>query len=191
MGMAKALGEETPFAMMAASEIFSLEMSKTEALTQVHRGRLVGVGVGMCWLPCSDAMLLEQCWDANHASVQVRHCGPTTVLAIPPALAVPPPNVTSCPAVHAAVPFPKLSPALRPQLLKAFRKAIGVRIKEETEIIEGEVVEVEIDRPEAGNVAKTVSGGGVLLLSAMLITRQEIQCIVPNTCVRQANSVVA
>ena len=36
MGMAKALGEETPFAMMAASEIFSLEMSKTEAITQVH-----------------------------------------------------------------------------------------------------------------------------------------------------------
>ena len=35
MGMAKALGQETPFAMMAASEIFSLEMSKTEALTQV------------------------------------------------------------------------------------------------------------------------------------------------------------
>lgn len=71
MGMAKALGEETPFAMMAASEIFSLEMSKTEALTQ------------------------------------------------------------------------------------AFRKAIGVRIKEETEIIEGEVVEIEIDRPESGQVAKT------------------------------------
>ncbi len=36
MGMAKALGEETPFAMMASSEIFSLEMSKTEALTQVR-----------------------------------------------------------------------------------------------------------------------------------------------------------
>jgi len=35
MGMAKALSEETPFAMMAASEIFSLEMSKTEALNQV------------------------------------------------------------------------------------------------------------------------------------------------------------
>ena len=29
MGMAKALGEETPFAMMAGSEIFSMEMSKT------------------------------------------------------------------------------------------------------------------------------------------------------------------
>uniref|UniRef100_A0A061R1B2 RuvB-like helicase n=1 Tax=Tetraselmis sp. GSL018 TaxID=582737 RepID=A0A061R1B2_9CHLO len=71
MGMAKALGEETPFAMMAASEIFSLEMSKTEALTQ------------------------------------------------------------------------------------SLRKAIGVRIKEETEIIEGEVVEVEIDTPATGNVAKS------------------------------------
>ena len=36
MGMAKALGEETPFATMAASEIFSMEMSKTEALTQAR-----------------------------------------------------------------------------------------------------------------------------------------------------------
>lgn len=69
MGMAKALGEETPFAMMAGSEIFSLEMNKTEALTQ------------------------------------------------------------------------------------AFRRAIGVRIKEETEIIEGEVVEIQIDRPAAGSQA--------------------------------------
>lgn len=41
--------------------------------------------------------------------------------------------------------------------MQAFRKAIGVRIKEETEIIEGEVVEIEIDKPEAGGVAKTVS----------------------------------
>ncbi len=37
MGMAKALGEETPFAMLAASEIFSMEMSKTEALMQARR----------------------------------------------------------------------------------------------------------------------------------------------------------
>merc|ERR1719377_134117 len=66
MGMAKALGDETPFASMAASEIFSLEMSKTEALTQ------------------------------------------------------------------------------------AFRKSIGVRIKEESEIIEGEVVEIQIDRSVSG-----------------------------------------
>ncbi|XP_020212610.1 ruvB-like 2 [Cajanus cajan] len=72
MGMAKSLGLETPFAMIAGSELFSLEMSKTEALTQ------------------------------------------------------------------------------------AFRKAIGVRIKEETEVIEGEVVEVQIDRPaSAAAAAKT------------------------------------
>ncbi|CAI0463839.1 unnamed protein product [Linum tenue] len=62
MGMAKSLGLETPFAMISGSEIFSLEMSKTEALMQ------------------------------------------------------------------------------------ALRKAIGVRIKEETEIIEGEVVEVQIGK---------------------------------------------
>lgn len=62
MGMAKTLGEDVPFTMMAGSEIFSLEMSKTEALIQ------------------------------------------------------------------------------------AFRKSIGIRIKEEAEIIEGEVVEIEIDK---------------------------------------------
>lgn len=72
MGMAKSLGLETPFAMISGSEIFSLEMSKTEALMQ------------------------------------------------------------------------------------SFRKAIGVRIKEEAEVIEGEVVEVQIDRPAtSGAAAKT------------------------------------
>ncbi|XP_067655986.1 ruvB-like 2 [Haliotis asinina] len=70
MGIAQALGSDTPFTSIAGSEIFSLEMSKTEALTQ------------------------------------------------------------------------------------AFRKSIGVRIKEETEIIEGEVVEVQIDRPATGTGAK-------------------------------------
>lgn len=70
MAMAQALGADTPFTAMAGSEIFSLEMSKTEALTQ------------------------------------------------------------------------------------AFRKSIGVRIKEETEIIEGEVVEIQIDRPASGTGAK-------------------------------------
>ena len=68
IGMAQALGPDVPFTMMAASEIFSLEMGKTEALTQ------------------------------------------------------------------------------------AFRKSIGVRIKEETELIEGEVVEIEIDREDSGVV---------------------------------------
>ncbi|OMO56475.1 hypothetical protein CCACVL1_26546 [Corchorus capsularis] len=72
MGMAKSLGLETPFSMLSGSEIFSLEMSKTEALMQ------------------------------------------------------------------------------------AFRKSIGVRIKEETEVIEGEVVEIQIDRPAvAGAASKT------------------------------------
>nr|XP_032662313.1 ruvB-like 2 [Chelonoidis abingdonii] len=70
MGMAQALGLDTPFTAIAGSEIFSLEMSKTEALTQ------------------------------------------------------------------------------------AFRRSIGVRIKEETEIIEGEVVEIQIDRPATGTGAK-------------------------------------
>ncbi|KAJ6869905.1 hypothetical protein NC652_035724 [Populus alba x Populus x berolinensis] len=38
----------------------------------------------------------------------------------------------------------------------SFRKAIGVRIKEETEVIEGEVVEIQIDRPAvAGAASKT------------------------------------
>jgi RuvB-like protein 2 len=66
MGLAQSLGTDVPFTFIASSEIFSLEMSKTEALTQ------------------------------------------------------------------------------------AFRRSIGVRIKEDTEIIEGEVVEVQIDRPAAG-----------------------------------------
>jgi RuvB-like protein 2 len=35
-------------------------------------------------------------------------------------------------------------------LTQAFRRSIGVRIKEETEIIEGEVVEIQIDRPATG-----------------------------------------
>ena len=63
MGIAQSLGEETPFTSISGSEIFSLEMSKTEALTQ------------------------------------------------------------------------------------AFRRSIGVRIMEETEMIEGEVVEIQIDEP--------------------------------------------
>jgi RuvB-like protein 2 len=35
-----------------------------------------------------------------------------------------------------------------------FRKSIGVRIREETEIIEGEVVEVQTDRPVSGAVSE-------------------------------------
>ncbi|KEG09782.1 putative ruvB-like DNA helicase [Trypanosoma grayi] len=79
MGMAQALGPETPFTMIAGSEIFSLEMSKTEALTQ------------------------------------------------------------------------------------AFRRSIGVRIKEETEMIEGEVVEISIERPST-NPAEAKGRTGQLVL---------------------------
>ena len=37
MGLALALGTDTPFTAMAGSEIYSLEMGKTEALTQAFR----------------------------------------------------------------------------------------------------------------------------------------------------------
>jgi RuvB-like protein 2 len=70
MGMAQSLGPDTPFTMISGSEIYSLEMSRTEALSQ------------------------------------------------------------------------------------AFRRSIGVRIKEETEIIEGEVVEIQIDKPASGSGEK-------------------------------------
>ena len=64
--MSQSIGSDVPFTTIAASEVFSLSMSKTEALTQ------------------------------------------------------------------------------------AFRRSIGVRIKEETEIIEGEVVDLQIDRSLTG-----------------------------------------
>ncbi|OAV89500.1 RuvB-like helicase 2 [Puccinia triticina 1-1 BBBD Race 1] len=66
MGMAQSLGSDVPFTTLSATEIFSLEMSKTEALTQ------------------------------------------------------------------------------------AFRRSIGVRIREESEVIQGEVVEIQIDRSLTG-----------------------------------------
>ena len=86
MGMAKALGEDTPFTTMAASEIFSLEMSKTEALTQ------------------------------------------------------------------------------------ALRRSIGVRIKEEAELIEGEVVEIEIER----SVTSGAKAGKLILKTTEMETVYEL-----------------
>jgi RuvB-like protein 2 len=44
MGLAHQLGENTPFTTMSASEVFSLEMSKTEALTQAMR-KSIGVQI--------------------------------------------------------------------------------------------------------------------------------------------------
>jgi len=44
MGMSKAKGSDTPFINMSASEVFSLEMSKTEALTQALR-KAIGIRI--------------------------------------------------------------------------------------------------------------------------------------------------
>jgi RuvB-like protein 2 len=44
LGMAQTLGSDVPFTMIAASEVFSLSMSKTEALTQAIR-RSIGVRI--------------------------------------------------------------------------------------------------------------------------------------------------
>lgn len=83
----QALGIETPFTSMSGSEIYSLEMSKTEALAQ------------------------------------------------------------------------------------SLRKSIGVRIKEETEIIEGEVVEIQIDRPATGTGQKV---GKVTLKTTEMETNYDL-----------------
>lgn len=44
MGLAQQLGSETPFTTMSGSEVFSLEMSKTEALTQALR-KSIGIQI--------------------------------------------------------------------------------------------------------------------------------------------------
>lgn len=44
MGLAQALGRDTPFTAMSGSEIYSLEMGKTEALTQAFR-KSIGVRI--------------------------------------------------------------------------------------------------------------------------------------------------
>lgn len=46
-GIAQSLGPDTPFTAMAGSEIFSLEMSKTEALSQAFRK---AIGVRIKWV---------------------------------------------------------------------------------------------------------------------------------------------
>ena len=44
MGLAQALGTDTPFTAMSGSEIYSLEMNKTEALMQAFR-KSIGVRI--------------------------------------------------------------------------------------------------------------------------------------------------
>jgi DNA helicase TIP49 (TBP-interacting protein) len=50
-------------------------------------------------------------------------------------------------------------------LTQAFRRSIGVRIKEETEIIEGEVVEIQIDRSLTGVRVLALPFACVLVIS--------------------------
>lgn len=56
-------------------------------------------------------------------------------------------------------------------LSQALRKSIGVRIKEETEIIEGEVVEIQIDRPATGTGQKV---GKVTLKTTEMETNYDL-----------------
>lgn len=46
------------------------------------------------------------------------------------------------------------------------RRSIGIRIKEETEIIEGEVVEIQIDRPAGGAVRTSFLDGKLSVVSS-------------------------
>jgi len=52
MALAQALGSDTPFTCMSGSEIYSLEMSKTEALTQAIR-KSIGVRIKYVYSCCS------------------------------------------------------------------------------------------------------------------------------------------
>ncbi len=93
MGLAQELGEDTPFTTMSGSEVFSLEMSKTEALTQ------------------------------------------------------------------------------------AFRKSIGIRILEETEVIEGEVVEIQVDTAIGGGGEKGKSKGGMEKTGRLTLCTTEMETV--------------
>lgn len=55
--MAQALGSDTPFTSIAGSEIFSLEMGKTEALTQAFRK---SIGVRIKYVYMIDCIILLQ-----------------------------------------------------------------------------------------------------------------------------------
>lgn len=48
-------------------------------------------------------------------------------------------------------------------LTQALRRSIGIKIKEEAEVIEGEVVEIQIDRSALGSSASSASRGKMTL----------------------------
>ena len=67
---------------------------------------------------------------------------------------------------------------------KAFRKSIGIRIKEETEIIEGEVVEIQIDRPATGKIKEDHETGGLSSKMVPLLSSPNfIPCLIPLHCI--------
>jgi RuvB-like protein 2 len=146
MGLARALGEAAPFAQLAASEVFSLEMSKTEALTQVSQrvvGRAAGGAGGAGPSPAERPGVAFPVRAAEGRLHHDRAPAPSPPLTRLPPLSTPPHNN-------------------QPTQQQAFRKAIGVRIKEEVEVIEGEVVELEVDRPLPG--ASTTGPSGKLTM---------------------------
>jgi RuvB-like protein 2 len=55
-------------------------------------------------------------------------------------------------------------------LTQAVRRSIGVKIKEEHEIVEGEVVEIQLDRPGLGSSGNTNSRGKMTLKSTDMET---------------------
>lgn len=55
MALAQALGSDTPFTCMSGSEIYSLEMSKTEALTQAIR-KSIGVRIKYVYSCCRECL---------------------------------------------------------------------------------------------------------------------------------------
>lgn len=101
-GIAQSLGQDTPFTALAGSEIFSLEMSKTEALSQAFRKaigvRIKSVGIRFLFIFFGNVR--------NKSCFRVKCC------------------LSMCVCLY----------------------------REETEIIEGEVVEIQIDRPATGTV---------------------------------------
>lgn len=120
-GMAQALGPDTPFTAIAGSEIFSLEMSRTEALTQAFR-RSIGVRIKL-----GSSRSLPPPSSGTHPFLG----SPRPVFGVPsPGFGVPPSPFFVC--------F---------LLLR----------REETEIIEGEVVEIQIDRPATGTVRSLIT----------------------------------
>ena len=66
-------------------------------------------------------------------------------------------------------------------LTQAFRRSIGVRIKEESEVIEGEVVEIQVDR--------SLTGVSVVFLSSLLVKLLlEKNLFLPNSSRRDRSS---